>query len=225
MSEQNVIHGDDLPLTDELVEQYLQSNPEFFERNPSLLTQLRLVDSQRGTVSLVERQQQQLRQKVHGLEEEITQLMAMANHNERLFNVFSQIYLSLLESESLSQLLDQLTQATVADLSLAEMKLWLKNPQDLTHSCMIEEDCSELMQARLEKEDYYFGRLQQSEQEMLFADVSSGSVVMVKLAYNNQALGFLAFRSEDAEHFDPRMDTLLLNQFKMLVGKLIAQYL
>ena len=30
-------------------------------------------DSQRGTVSLVERQQQQLRQKVQGLEEEITQ--------------------------------------------------------------------------------------------------------------------------------------------------------
>ena len=74
MNEQNPMQADELPLTDELVARYLEDNPEFFARNPQLVTGLRLPDNQRGTVSLVERQQQQLRQKVHGLEEEITHL-------------------------------------------------------------------------------------------------------------------------------------------------------
>ena len=75
---QQSINSDELPLTDDLVVSYLQDNPEFFNRNSSLITSLRLNDEQRGTVSLVERQQQQLRSKVHGLEDEITQLMSVA---------------------------------------------------------------------------------------------------------------------------------------------------
>ena len=82
---QQAINSDDIPLTDELVVSYLQDNPEFFNRNNDLMTGLRLNDEQRGTVSLVERQQQQLRQKVYALEDEITQLMSVANHNEQLF--------------------------------------------------------------------------------------------------------------------------------------------
>ena len=46
------------------------------------------------SISLVERQQQQLRQKTaRYLEEEITQLMAVANHNEQLFSACTVIYI------------------------------------------------------------------------------------------------------------------------------------
>ena len=225
MSEQNAIHSDNNPLTDELVVSFLQENPEFFNRNPAILSELRITDNHRGTVSLVERQQQQLRQKAHGLEEEITHLMSMAAHNERLFHVYSNVYLQLLDCQSLDALLDSLEQATVDLLSLAECKLWLKKPTQHQHKNMISNNCAELMSNRLANDDYYFGRLQQSEQEQVFTNVTSGSVVLVKLEHNEHALGFIAFRSEDAEHFDPRMDTLLLSEFKRLVSKLVAQKL
>ncbi len=52
-----------------------------------------------------------------------------------------------------------------------------------------------------------------------------GSVVLIKLAYDEKELGFLAISSDDAHHFDPRMDTLLLSQFKRLVAKLLKQHL
>ena len=81
------------------------------------------------------------------------------------------------------------------------------------------------MQNRLADEDYYFGRLQQSEQQLIFSGPTPGSVVLIKLCHEQQTLGFLAISSDDAEHFDPRMDTLLLGQFRKLVAKLLQQQL
>jgi len=224
-SEKIMTNIDELPLTDELVSAYLQDNPEFFSRNNELMTGLRLADSQRGTVSLVERQQQQLRQKVHNLEDEITQLMSVASHNESLFMLYSNLYLRLIDCQSASELLDCLAQTTTELLSLSAFKLYLLDSVEIEHESLSENDCQGVMQNRLEKSDYYFGRLQQSEQEMIFSQSCIGSVVLVKLSHEEKDLGFLAISSDDAHHFDPRMDTLLLSQFKRLVAKLLKQHL
>jgi len=224
---QKSINSEEIPLTDELVVSYLQDNPEFFNRNNSLMTSLRLNDEQRGTVSLVERQQQQLRQKVHGLEDEITQLMSVANHNEQLFVLYSDLYLRLLDCQSAEELLDCLHQTTTELLSLSSFKLWLvpANNMVISHHSLSTNDCAGVMQNRLTNDEYYFGRLQESEQTLIFSQPCSGSVVLIKLIHEEKTIGFLAIASEDAHHFDPRMDTLLLNQFKRLVAKLLQQQL
>jgi len=224
-SEKTIIKTDDLPLTDELVSAYLQDNPEFFNRNNELMTGLRLIDNQRGTVSLVERQQQQLRQQVHNLEDEVTQLMSVACHNENLFMLYSDLYLRLLDCKSAKELLDCLTQTTKELLSLSAFKLYLVNATEITHDSLTQNDCQGVMQNRLSNSDYYFGRLQQSEQQLIFSCHCAGSVVLVKLVHDEYELGFLAISSDDAHHFDPRMDTLLLSQFKRLVAKLLKQHL
>jgi hypothetical protein len=81
------------------------------------------------------------------------------------------------------------------------------------------------MQNRLTDKEFYFGRLQESEQRLIFSQSSTGSVVLIKLTHDDKAIGFLAIGSENAHHFDPRMDTLLLTQFKRLVAKLLHQHL
>jgi len=224
---QQSINSDDIPLTDELVVSYLQDNPEFFNRNNSLITSLRLTDEQRGTVSLVERQLQQLRQKVYGLEDEITQLMSVANHNEQLFVLYSDLYLRLLDCQSAEELLDCLHQATTELLSLSSFRLWLipSSNTEVTHHSLSTNDCAGVMQNRLTNDEYYFGRLQESEQTLIFSKPCSGSVVLIKLTHDEKPVGFLAIGSADAHHFDPRMDTLLLTQFKRLVAKLLHQQL
>ncbi|PCH94438.1 MAG: hypothetical protein COB83_11655 [Gammaproteobacteria bacterium] len=224
-NEPTIMNIDNLPLTDELVSAYLQDNPDFFSRNNALMTGLRLIDPQRGTVSLVERQQQQLRQKLHHLEDEITQLMSVASHNENLFMLYSDLYLRLLDCQSANELLDCLAQATTELLSLSAFKLYLLDANDITHNSLSNNDCQGVMQNRLADNDYYFGRLQQSEQQLIFSHNCMGSVVLVKLVHEEKALGFLAISSDDAHHFDPRMDTLLLSQFKRLVAKLLKQHL
>lgn len=225
MSESNLNSIDELPLSDELIVAYLQDNPEFFNRNPELVASLRISDQQRGVVSLVEKQQQQLRQKIHGLEEEITQLLAIANHNEQLFGLYSDIYLRLLDCTSADELLECLFKTTTELLSLADLKVWLVDKKDFEHASLSQGDCAGVMQNRLANDDYYFGRLQHSEQQLIFSQTITGSVVLVKLSHYNETIGFLAISSDDAEHFDPRMDTLLLSQFKKLVSKLLLQHL
>lgn len=225
MTDRPMIQTDELPLTDELIVSFLQDNPDFFNRHPELVSSLRISDQKRGTVSLVERQQQNQRQKIHALEEEITQLMSVANHNEALFQVYSDIYLHLIDSESADELVDTLFRTTTELLSLADLKLWLVDPKSFSHSNLVAEDCSDIFASRLTNDDYYFGRLQQSEQQSLFGHETTGSVVLVKLSHDDHILGFLAISSEDAEHFDPRMDTLLLSQFRKLVAKLMHKHL
>jgi uncharacterized protein YigA (DUF484 family) len=224
-SEQALKSADEIQLTDELIVSYLQQHPEFFNRQAEFVTGLRLPDHQRGAISLVERQLLQQREKIHNLEEEITQLMVIANQNEQLFALYSDLYLRLLDCTTAAELLDCLHQATTELLSFDAFKVWLIKPVAVNHSALITDDCAEIMASRLGKDEYYFGRLQQSEQALIFAQASTGSVVLVRLAHNQADIGFLAISSQDAEHFDPRMDTLLLNQFKKLVAKLLHQYI
>ncbi|WP_286234105.1 DUF484 family protein [Thalassotalea sediminis] len=213
----------DIQLTDELIVTYLQENPEFFNRHPALVTSLRLSDPHRGAISLVERQQLALRNKVQTLEEEITHLMSVANQNEQLFSLYSDLYLRLLDCESGAELLDCLHQATTELLSLKALKLWLVSPNTLEHSCIAKNDCREIIANRLNEEDYYFGRIQQSEQQLIFDERCEGSVVLIKLEHHQELIGFIAISSQDTDHFEPRMDTLLLNQFRKLVAKLLVQ--
>jgi len=230
LSDNNLINLDDLPLSDEMVSVFLQENPDFFNRNPELLSSLRITNNQRGVVSLVERQQQNLRDKMHVLEEEITHLLAVANNNEQLFTVYSDLYLQLIECKSLEQLLTCLHQTTTKLLSLADFKVWFSQPISSDHNAIIKTDCHDILQNRLSDCDYYFGRMQKSELALLFHDneifasSGTGSAVLVRLENNGETIGFIAISSQDAEHFDPRMDTLLLGQFRKLVAKLIAQF-
>lgn len=217
--------SEEIALSPDIVVSYLEDNPEFFDNHPDLVATLKLSDPNRGTVSLVERQQQVLRTKVTILEEEITHLMSIANQNEHLFTLYSDLYLRLLDCTSIEELLDCLSVATTELLSLAGLKLWLADSFELEHACLAENDCRGVMQNRLGKEEYYFGRLQQSEQQLIFSEVIDGSVVLIKLQHHEDELGFLAISSSDADHFDPRMDTLLLSQFRRLVAKLLANQL
>lgn len=233
MNEQNIIDANDL-LTDDLIVSYLQDNPDFFQRNGELLTSLRLADNTRGVVSLVERQQQQLREKIHNLEEEITLLMNTAQHNENLFHLYSDLYLCLIDNQSLIEILDNLQKTVTELLSLANCKLWLAKETNIEHACIVNNDCRNILESRLTDAPFYFGRLQLNEQLALFNNESQdnpfankdiGSVVLIRLSHLGEPYGFLAIMSNDAEHFDPNMDTLLLGQFRKLVGKLIHSHM
>lgn len=227
MNNPDVLSLDEIALTDELVANYLQENPEFFNRQPEVLTRVKMVDEQRGIISLVERQQQLLRHKVHSLEEEITQLMTVAQQNENLFAVYNDLYLVLLDCNSLPEILNCLNQTVVELLSLSRMGLWLAQPltETIVHSNILTADGAEIFTNRLATEPFYFGRLQQHEQECLFGEHTPGSVVLIKLTHHDTDVGMLVISSEDVNHFDPRMDTLLLGQFRRLVAKLISQFI
>ncbi|ABK46635.1 MULTISPECIES: DUF484 family protein [Shewanella] len=201
----------DLPFDELIIREYLLDNPDFFNRYPELLLAMRLPHSERGAISLVERRQELLRQRVGQLEEEITSLLAMAARNEKIFLFNTELSFKLLNCVNLEALKEVLADS-------------LKTQFNFTHVRLISVlDADVEMQAiwaqRLRK-DYYFGRLTQQEAKRLFGS-EVGSVALVKLA--DEIPMIFAVASQDAAHFHPDMDNMLLEQLRRLLAHMLAK--
>lgn len=206
-----------------VVEDYLQQNPDFFQRYPDILPQLRLPHQQRGTVSLVERQLELQREKIHLLEEDITRLMSVARQNENIFLALNALHISIHQAATfnditvaLQQFADAMPQVKYCRLlGLEQGKADLK-PHQL------------LLNRRLQAQHVYLGRLNQEEQQGLFP-AQVHSVALLRIDKNNNThskdpLAILAFGSELDDHFQPGMDVLFLRHLVTLLALILPPY-
>jgi uncharacterized protein YigA (DUF484 family) len=210
----------DAYLQDQLVYQYLLEHPAFFQHHPELLSRLRLPHAQRGAVSLVERQMELQRERVRGLEEDITRLMSIARQNEHIFFALNQLHLDLLAAHQKT------------DIRLALSAFANKMPQ--VHACNLIEFSHEAMgdhftalqlmlEHRLQGRHYYFGRLNRDEMATLFPP-SIHSVALLMISGNDSPLALLAFGSQLDDHFQPSMDTLFLDHIAKVLTLVLPRY-
>ena len=89
------------PLSEQAVHDYLEANPDFFERHGALLRQLELPHGSGGAVSLVERQVAILRQKELKLQRQLKDLIDVARDNDVLAAKIHQLCLQLLAAADL----------------------------------------------------------------------------------------------------------------------------
>jgi len=206
-------------LQDQLVYQYLLEHPAFFQHHPELLSRMRLPHAQRGAVSLVERQLELQRERIRGLEEDITRLMSIARANEHIFFALNQLHLDLLAAQQKT------------DIRLALSAFANKMPQ--VHACNLIEFSHEAMgdqfsalqqvlQSRLQGRQYYFGRLNREEMATLFPP-HIHSVALLLISSVEQPLALLAFGSQLDDHFQPSMDTLFLDHIAKLLALVLPR--
>lgn len=207
-------------LQDQLVYQYLLEHPAFFQHHPELLNRLRLPHAQRGAISLVERQLEMQRERIRGMEEDITRLMGIARQNEHIFFALNQLHLDLAAAR-------QRTDITIALSAFAN-----KMPQ--VHACTLLDFNHEAMgkhfsglqlvlQHRLQQRQHYFGRLNKDEMATLFPP-SIHSVALLQISQADKPLALLAFGSELDDHFQPSMDTLFLDHIAKLLAVVLPRY-
>jgi len=209
-------------LDDSIIAEYLAQNPEFFNRHPQLLATLNLPAAKDGTVSLVVRQTNIMRQKISTLEDEITALMAMAAQNQQLYLKFSKLFYQLLNCNDIESLSKNLDHYLNQELALHSTQLILFCDQaPAPHKRQHYEN---LIVQRFGRSDHYFGRINQQEQQLLFGQYTEGSIALIALG-NHGELGLLAISSADANHFQPEMDNLMLMQLCRLITSLINRLL
>lgn len=199
--------------------EYLARYPEFFQRHATVLDRIRIPHERKGSVSLVERQLDRQRERIEQLEQEITELMGIASENERIFRIYADLYGDLYSCQTLFEMSAVMGKTFVQRLRLTGLCLWL-NPKKFLLSgpearFLAEgKQLEQLLGQRLPGQDYYFGRLSQSEKQTLFGhDVLVNSVALMRIG----DLGVLAFASSDPSHFTPHNDTLLLGQLGRLL--------
>ncbi len=201
-----------LPFDEMLIREYLLDNPDFFNRYPELLIAMRIPHAERGAVSLVERRQELLRQRVTELEEEITSLMKIATYNERIFNFNNELSFKLLACKDLGELRQTLSDGLKGEFGFSHVRLITVHE--------IDSELSNIWRHRLQS-GYYFGRLTHSESSRLFGS-EVGSVALTKLSDNNGQVIF-AIASKDPTHFNPDMDSLLFSQLRHLLDHILPQ--
>ena len=202
-------------LETELVYEYLTDHPDFFERYPELIANLRLPHQQRGTVSIVERQQEALRNKVTQLEEEITALLNIASQNERVLRFNTELSFKLMQSEGFDSLRRILADELKNEFGFSNVRLIT------VHN--IKDEVMQIWEKRMGS-GFYLGRLTQSESQRLFGS-QVGSVALSRLTPDAECGRIiLAVASPNAAHFQPEMDTLFLEQLCKLLNYKLSRF-
>lgn len=200
----------------EVVSDYLQDHPEFFQQRPQLLASLRISHQQRGSVSLVERQLEMQREKIQVLEDDITRLMSIARQNEQLFMAFNQLQAQLYQAQSLQQAQAGLQQFIDSMPQVHAYQLIRFADEDIDRFQL-------LLSRRLDEQGVYLGRLNKEEQKVLFPN-HIHSVALVVIRQAKKPLALLAFGSEHDDHFQPDMDQLFLQHLGLILSQLLPGY-
>ncbi|MDT0582188.1 MULTISPECIES: DUF484 family protein [Alteromonadaceae] len=196
-------------VTEEEVREYILNNKDFFVKNPDVAEKVQIPHKQKGSVSLVELQSDQLRKKVRQLSFKLSQLISVAKQNEAIYRVYADLNLRLLRCTEFAEM-----QYTIEETLQDELDMSAASIKPFKGMFALPEIQQRLfMEKRFKDSDFFFGRLSQHEKQLLFGDGIAESVALVLLG-DQRDLGILAIGSADPIHFTPDMDTLLIRQLQ-----------
>ena len=218
-------------IEEQAVIQYLHHNADFFERHPQLLARLRLQHPRSGsTISLIERQVDVLRDKIHTQDQKLAEFVQVARANNVL-------------AEKIHRFTRRLLRANGAGPAIAEIEASLREDFDTFHTVLVlacssvpDEEEAQCFLRRVAADDPAFrsfeslfaagkprcGQIRDTQREFLFGQEAPniGSVALIPLGGQTPA-GLLALGSVDRDRFHPGMST----EFLWRMGELITDAL
>ena len=220
-------------LNDLSVAEYLQTYPDFFERNNPLLAKLRLPHLRDGgsTVSLVERQVEVLRERIQSLERKLKELVDVARANDALADRIHRLSQRLIRAHSLLDTINAVEASLREDFDARNSVLVLFLPearsvQEAAGRFLRTFDLNDpeikTFESLLQAGKPRCGQIRDAQRDFLFGkdSVEIGSVALTPLGPKG-AMGILAIGASDAERFHPAMSTEFLSR----IGELVAHAL
>jgi uncharacterized protein YigA (DUF484 family) len=221
-------------VSEEAVHEFLEANPDFFERHSALLSRLELPHGAGGAVSLVERQVSVLRQKERKLRRQLKDLINVARDNDVLASKIHQLTLQLLAASDLQSCVSSIEEAMRSGFGADHSILVLFSDPTLFDDIksgrffrVIDRKDKALgpFDTFLEGRGPRCGQVRDSQRQFLFQDDAEeiGSVALVPLG-DKADLGFLAIGSHDADRFHPGMSIDFLARVGDLVAGALKRY-
>ncbi len=217
-------------INDNSVAEYLQTYPDFFERNSSLLGKLRLphVRDAGATVSLVERQVEVLRERNQALERKLKELVDVARANDALADRIHRLSQRLIRAHSLPEAIDAVETSLREDFEARNSVLVLfldaarpleVPPSRFLRTANLADAEIKTFESLLQSGKPRCGQIRDTQRDYLFGkeSVEIGSVALTPLGPKG-ALGILAIGASDAERFHPGMST----EFLLRIGELVT---
>lgn len=215
-------------LSDVAVQNHLKTNPDFFERHPSILQSLQLPHASGDAISLIERQVSMLRQKELKLERQLKELISVARDNDVLASKIHQMTLQLLSATDLKGTVVAIEEAVRAGFSADQALLVLFGDPELFEDvdagrffrAILRNDAAlKPFSTFLASKNPRCGQVRDAQMDFLFRDDAGeiGSVALIPLDPKSE-IGFLAIGSCDSDRFHPGMSI----DFLARVGDLVA---
>ena len=209
------------------VKTYLQSNPEFFEENASLLAQIHLPSPHgTGTISLAERQQLAQRDKINALESNFAELVLNARDNDAIANKIHAFSLNLHKAKTFDAIEQLISQDLPEQFDISDtcLRLWA-NPLDAANSSnlvfsTVTEEVKTWVASQIQP---YCGVPPSFASEDWFLEPAN-SIALIPLR-DVQTIGFLALASDSDKRFFTEMGTDFLSKIGELLSAALTRQL
>jgi hypothetical protein len=220
-----------IAITEDEVAAWLAANPEFFQRHDDLLSTLRLPHASGGAVSLLERQIDVLREKNHGGEARLADLVAIARANEQLAGKIHQFTRRLMRAPTRRAVLEQMESAFREVFDVTQTVLLMfghvgAHGDDLRFVRQVAAKDPQLagFETLLASGRPRCGQIRDTQRDFIFGADSSGigSVALVPLM-GDAALGLLVLGSQNRDRFHPGMSTEFLAHLGELISDALAR--
>jgi uncharacterized protein YigA (DUF484 family) len=220
-------------INDGSVTQYLETYPDFFERNVALLAKLRLphLRESSATVSLVERQVEVLRDRNLALERKLAELKDVARANDALAGRIHCLSQRLIRGRTLLETINAVETSLREDFDARNsvLLLFMEQARDLEavagrflKTAHPADAVVKTFESLLQSGKPRCGQIRDAQRDFLFGkdSIEIGSVALAPLGAKG-ALGLLAIGASDADRFHPAMSTEFLSR----IGELLANAL
>ena len=212
-------------LSEDLVLDYLESNPDFFNRNEEALSRVVLQHNSGDAASIIERQIKTLRNRNQKIDTQMSEMISVAKLNEEIFSKIRALCTSMIDIETWQQLNESLATHFLTNFK-ADYIL-----------CNIEESSSTLSLDHIKFEEIRIGEsfktgteplcLQLREEEMhdLFGSIHkkgqrTESVLIIPFGSRDRK-GFLSVGSKDPLRFNSNMETMFATFISSLLSRVV----
>jgi uncharacterized protein len=208
------------------VKDYLKSNPDFFEKNAHLLSELYLPSPHGGAaVSLAERQQLVQRDKIRVLESKFNELIVNAEKNDITTEKIHKLTIGLLSANNFEALNKHLTEflSSQFDLPDVQLKIWSNSAllADKISAFTVPDEALKHWSNQLSTP--YCGAMPSVEINTWFSQTPA-SIAIVPLK-NDETFGLLVLPSADHTRFYSGMGTLFLSRIGELVSASLLRFI
>ena len=219
-------------LSGEAVADYLRDHPDFFLSQDELLRSLTLPHNSGRAISLVERQVHLFRKQRDTLRQELTELVAIARHNDRLFDKSKRMLLQVIEARTLNDMAAAIDDSIRGDFGLDAASLLLfrdtplpVSPEGALHVVSPAEAMARIG-ALLDGDRAVCGQFGESERAFLFPGIAEpiASVALVPLR-DQELRGVFAVGSRQPGYFDQNMGSLFLTYISDTLSRLLPAML
>jgi uncharacterized protein len=211
-------------LTREEVVQYLKDHPDFFEKFPDSLVNLKLSHPSGEAISLIERQVSTLRNRNTELRHKLHDLLENARENDRLYQYTKHLVLALLECNELGDLIDAIHYSFDQEFGVQYTQLVLVGePQNLSNAKFVsEQELHRVLGLEIKRQRSVIGSVNDEVKHFVFGDQAEkiGSAALAILSYGNP-LGVLAIGNEDPLYYRTHSGNLFLNHLAEVIARIV----